>query len=64
MPMTFYPKVPLWFKLHFSHSNPNTKWCYLSTEERWLHHHRPLAAPLHTYEHTHEHTTIFTECRA
>ena len=43
--MAFYPKVPLWFKLHFSHSNPNTKWCYLSTEERWLRHHHPLAAP-------------------
>jgi hypothetical protein len=45
--MTFYPKVPLWFKLNFSHSNPNIRWCYLSTEERWLRHHRTLAAPLH-----------------
>jgi hypothetical protein len=27
-------KVPLWFKLHFSHSNPNVVWFYLSAEER------------------------------
>ena len=27
-------KVPLWFKLHFSHSNPKVVWFYLSAEER------------------------------
>ena len=27
-------KVPLWCKLHFSHSNPRAAWCYLSQEER------------------------------
>ena len=27
-------KVPLWFKLHLSHSNPNFVWFYLSVEDR------------------------------
>ena len=27
-------KVPLWFKLHLSHSNPNIVWFHLSAEER------------------------------
>jgi hypothetical protein len=35
-------KVPLWCKLHFSHSNPRAAWCYLSKEERWA---TPLALP-------------------
>ena len=26
--------MPLWCKLHFSHSNPRAAWCYLSQEER------------------------------
>ena len=27
-------KVPLWFKLHFSHSNPSVAWFRLSIDER------------------------------